>query len=311
MVNCAECDQPAQRGNKDTISCKTCNNFFHNKCGGLGATDVTFLREQNKLKLWKCKKCEKKLRSELRSENTPIKIDKPGEKSTTEHGTEQITQKTQSCESLNYGALMLKINDLIESNNFLALQQQEATKSLTEATKEIKMLNLRIIELQNDNVAKEKRIAALESRVNIMEQKELENKVEIYGLQLNNNNNNLEERFDELCASIKIDVKKDIFNLYIRRRESTNKSIVVVFHTKQAAAELLRKRGKHNFENNVIYINECLTAYNRNLLWKVKNKAKENNFKFTWIKDGKILCRKTEGDKILFIRSEQDLTFLE
>lgn len=311
MVNCAECQLPTQRGNKETIICSLCKNIFHSNCGGLSATDVTFLREQNKFKAWKCKKCTKKLRTETRSDSTPIKIDISEEKTVSDTGNETTNQQNNFRSSPDYDALMVKINELLESNNFLAQQQQEATTKLTEATNEIKTLNKRITELQNEIIAKDKRIILLEVRVNKMEQNELATKVEITGLKLQDNDK-LGEMVEDLFTNIKLEVKNEIVKVYTRRRrESTNPNIVVEFRSKQAAEESLRKRGKHTFRNNIVYLNECLTAYNRNLLWLTKNKAKEANFKYTWIRDGKILCRKTEGDKIIYIKSEQDLIFLD
>ena len=47
--------------------------------------------------------------------------------------------------------------------------------------------------------------------------------------------------------------------------------------------------------NKFIYINDQLTAYNRRLLWTAKTKAKECNWKFTWVRNGSICARKNEN----------------
>ena len=44
--------------------------------------------------------------------------------------------------------------------------------------------------------------------------------------------------------------------------------------------------------NNHIYINDQLTTLNKKLFWLSKTKAKSNNWKFVWIKEGKILLKK-------------------
>lgn len=56
-----------------------------------------------------------------------------------------------------------------------------------------------------------------------------------------------------------------------------------------------------------VYINEHLTLKNQKLLAEAKKKAKENNFKYTWVKDCKILVRRNEKSKVFTIRKMEDL----
>lgn len=57
-----------------------------------------------------------------------------------------------------------------------------------------------------------------------------------------------------------------------------------------------------------IFINEELTQQSRNLLNTTKKMLKEQaNFKFIWARDGKILAKKDEHSKIIFIRYEREL----
>ena len=46
-------------------------------------------------------------------------------------------------------------------------------------------------------------------------------------------------------------------------------------------------------ENNTIYVNESLTIQNSILFKKLRDTCKKNQFKFYWISNGKILCKKT------------------
>lgn len=56
-----------------------------------------------------------------------------------------------------------------------------------------------------------------------------------------------------------------------------------------------------------IYIGDSLTQYNRFLLSKAKAFAKNENMKYTWFNNGKILMRKNEGSRVFVIASEEDL----
>ncbi|XP_046753158.1 uncharacterized protein LOC124416272 [Diprion similis] len=68
----------------------------------------------------------------------------------------------------------------------------------------------------------------------------------------------------------------------------------------------------HNIEGipktTKIYINEALTIANKSLLYHTKSFAHENNYKFVWVKDGKIFLRETEESRIIRIDS---LTLLQ
>lgn len=55
------------------------------------------------------------------------------------------------------------------------------------------------------------------------------------------------------------------------------------------------------------YVNENLTALNRELLWKSKLRAKEQGYRFVWVKNGKVLVKKDEGQQVLFVASVGDL----
>lgn len=57
-----------------------------------------------------------------------------------------------------------------------------------------------------------------------------------------------------------------------------------------------------------IYINERLTKINRNILFRVKEEAKKNKWKFVWISNGHILVRKKENSAVRRIRRESDIS---
>lgn len=56
-----------------------------------------------------------------------------------------------------------------------------------------------------------------------------------------------------------------------------------------------------------VYLNESLTKFNRALLGKCREYKKQNNIKFVWVRNGKILMRKTENSRVFVISSKEDL----
>lgn len=64
-------------------------------------------------------------------------------------------------------------------------------------------------------------------------------------------------------------------------------------------------------QDKKIFINDELTAYYRNLLWKTKTKAKECNWKYVRVKDGGILAKKNDTSRPIYIRKISDINFNE
>ena len=57
-----------------------------------------------------------------------------------------------------------------------------------------------------------------------------------------------------------------------------------------------------------VYVNENMTPHYRQLFWRAKNYAKENNIKYVWFKNGKVLMRRSDEEKtVITVKSEGDL----
>lgn len=56
-----------------------------------------------------------------------------------------------------------------------------------------------------------------------------------------------------------------------------------------------------------IYINEMLCSANKKLLFDTKIFAKNNNFKYVWVRDGMIFIRKSDNQKYFVIKDFTDL----
>lgn len=68
----------------------------------------------------------------------------------------------------------------------------------------------------------------------------------------------------------------------------------------------------NNGNRKRIYLNENMTAYYKNLFWKVKTFARERNFKYVWYRNGKIMMRKdNDTAEVIHINGEEDLLKLQ
>ena len=60
-----------------------------------------------------------------------------------------------------------------------------------------------------------------------------------------------------------------------------------------------------------IYVNENLTRFRKNLLWKVKQRAKANGFKYVWTHNGRMNVRLSEDNEAILISNEKDLDLIK
>ena len=112
---------------------------------------------------------------------------------------------------------------------------------------------------------------------------------------------------------------KDLFR--IKSKDPANKTIIVDFTTVLRKEEFLGKFRKHIRDSfkittehlkisgpaKPVYISENLSAKNKRLFFLARDAAKMNEYKFCWVKHGKIFVRDKVGSKHVEIKSEADL----
>jgi hypothetical protein len=62
--------------------------------------------------------------------------------------------------------------------------------------------------------------------------------------------------------------------------------------------------------NIPIYIQEALTPRIRHMYLKTRRSAREKNYKYVWVKEGKILLRKEDSGRVIHIKSLSVLSTL-
>ncbi|KAG8250989.1 hypothetical protein J6590_090353 [Homalodisca vitripennis] len=102
-----------------------------------------------------------------------------------------------------------------------------------------------------------------------------------------------------------------------RKSGERPRGIVVKFTRRTVKEEFLQKRRvKRNLNTSdidfpspasVIYINESLTPTRRRIFNEVRSIKKEKGFTFIWIRNGEILVRPSEGDKVSAVSNWNDV----
>lgn len=93
-------------------------------------------------------------------------------------------------------------------------------------------------------------------------------------------------------------------------------SIVAKFYTRQTKDDiLLGKKNKWDLtakdlgfdQNNTVYVNEHLTATNRNLFWLARGAKRQLKYKYAWSKGGRVFLRKDENSPIIRVTQPSDI----
>lgn len=144
--------------------------------------------------------------------------------------------------------------------------------------------------------------------------------IEIHGIE-EKPNENCVVLIQQVAAELRVEISKDDIDIAhrVKSRKQPNSSYVIAQFKSRSRRDLLAK-SKHLVitNNNIpgtkvgqkIYINDNLTTYHRALLGKTKALARQNNFKFAWYKNGKIMVRKNENEKIIIINKCEDLLLI-
>lgn len=171
---------------------------------------------------------------------------------------------------------------------------------------EVESLTLTVIS-QNEQIDK------LTKEMKELEQYNRRCNFEIHGLPVTADEN-LPAFLDDLALKLKLqDVEKDEI-LAVHRLPAKRGSIpAILVQTKRVAVKerwfgarkLLTALAQTDFPR--LYFNENLTRANRELYRLARLRAKEVGYKFTWTRNGRILCKKAEGASQIRIDTQIDL----
>jgi len=281
--------------NDDEIKCSTCNGFHHFGCVALRETAFRKMSKSAKQN-WCCIKCKNAVNDS--NSKTPII-------------THADIKEDQVLTSESFRNLIDSVNFMSDKFDTFGSQIQELVKSVDTMRKED-----RILKEQNNNLRND--LNFLQTRMNNLEQKALDNFVEIIGVP-EINNENCKKTVEKIATSLKLEI--EVVNAFrVHSKLNTRPSKIV--------AELTMKQNKRKmivlsrkikltgsnvdaeWKNNAIYINDNLTQFNRNLFFKTKTFARESGYRYVWFKDTKLFIKINDNSKTFLVDSELSLTKL-
>lgn len=179
---------------------------------------------------------------------------------------------------------------------------------------------INLIKEENSTLKEENRkikneCASLEKRLNVIEQKSIENIIEIVGVP-EIENEDCVKTVESIAGAV--GVKISVSKAYRAFSKISNRSRKIVAESTSIQdkrnlmisvkkSKLTGKTVDPKWNNDSIFINDSLTQFNKNLFFKTRVFARNAGYKFTWLKDSNIFLKKNENSKACIIFNELSL----
>lgn len=295
---------------EDAIQCTgDCKGWYHFYCAGFVEKKFRLYQDREN---WKCLGCKTR-RVTHRSTNLEDDSIKLSESDTSSHSI-TILDEIRDLKSF----VQTQFLEYSKSLNFQEGVIKDLTTTINAFKEEIKTVKEENASLKAEIVKNKAEIDLLKSETLEMQQYSRRMNLEISGFPEVLNEDTL-----QVVKSIlnKLDVNNHESILVAHRipsaRKDRHKSIIVQFSSKHERDRCLtaskEKRIKasnisERFDATPIYLNEHLAPGMKKLLFLSKQFKRERDFKFCWVRDGKIFLRRDEEARVYKIRKESDLT---
>lgn len=307
VTECGVCEKSITKKTKSVYCFGDCGKWFHLKCSSLSDNQFELLdSESETIEKWKCDKCRHRVEVSIKGSGATIaNINRVGEKVPTIADVYQMMIKMQ--------ASNLSMQAAIE---FMSNKYDDIKKD----TEHIKTLVQEISGLKKENLKLKTEVEDLSVKVNALEQYSRNYNIEIQGVPIMKDENTY-----DIVASIAQAANCNIVGNDIEfchrlqnsdRNPNKPPAIIAKFYTRQAKIALLKNIKSKKLEAkdigfasspNSLFINEHLTATNKNLFWLARNTRTSLGYKFAWTRDGRVLLRKDENSPVLRINKASDI----
>uniref|UniRef100_A0A8D9DTN4 PHD-type domain-containing protein n=1 Tax=Cacopsylla melanoneura TaxID=428564 RepID=A0A8D9DTN4_9HEMI len=209
-----------------------------------------------------------------------------------------------------------KFSDMEECLEFTSGKIDEFSKTMKEIQKKLVMVEIENEKIKQENVELKTKVKSLEVGVEANAQLlSNSNKVEISGLPVSTvNAKDVVAKVLEKANGEKIE--ESGYEIEIKKQEKQT-NVIVEFESKIQRDKLIKKKKAertfklgeimNSSDDSLVYMNECLTPYYTKLFMEAKKIKRDKNYAFIWVRDGKILLKKTEQSKPMRLVCMEDL----
>lgn len=306
MANCGTCSKGFTSQHLK-VTCVDCNRDFHGKCVSMGKSDIDYLITANLS--WRCQICSIERRKSMKFESSASSGD-----ITLQDIMEEIkaVKQIQIASSSDFNKAIEHVDSKIDCH----------MKDTAAKWGKIEYLLEKLETIEKENHILKKKICDLEARIEDEEQYSRVNCIEIHGIPQQTNENVL-QIVKEVGVAIDYKVSDDMIdNCHRLGRSVSGKpvpGIIVKFTRRLDKEEFLRKkRVRHNLSTRhmgmntdlPVFINESLCPSRRRLYALARQAKKTKEYKYIWLRGGKILMRKNDGGPVKLVSSAGDLEHL-
>lgn len=297
----------------DLLTCNgACKENFHFTC--CGYTDKSFRKfTADKRKKWTCVACTQ-LSTDASNKQKESEIIKPDPNINLNPEIIILIEKQNNDLKKFVSDKLEDFKQALDFNNSIIQDLKKTITALEETNKKLQYDN-KIITEENQEIKKEVK----ELKLSIIELKQYSRRA---NLEISNIPESENENINEILlkagnlANCNISENVVIAHRIPTFNKDRPKPIIVQFKSKPIKDEIQKKLKERKittteinprFTDMPVYFNEHLTPELKKIFFLSRKFKNENNFKFCWVRDGKIYIRKNETSKIHRIQTEEDL----
>lgn len=305
MVNCGVCVKVITSKVLKLI-CSDCNGEFHAACLKMSKADIECITADGLV--WRCVNCASNRRKSMRLDSSVDQGNVTLDDLMT--AIKEIRDSQKSCEK-DYNISFETVNTKLDENTMaIKLQSEQYEKC-------IKVME----ELLSENKQLKEKVKKLEERLEDVEQYSRSNSLEIHGIPMEKNESVL-NIVKEVGRALDLDISDTMVDACHRLGNKQNGNppgIIVKFVRRTDKEEFIRKRRVKRTlstrhinrpDDRPIYVNESLTPTRRRLLAMARAARNEKNYKFLWVRNGKIFLRKEENAEVKVVSNQEDISKL-
>ncbi|CAN7975941.1 unnamed protein product [Ixodes persulcatus] len=291
------------------LKCAECSNLYHiGKCSGV-AKKAHKDMSVGALSAWICNTC-KVNRQRLSGETNALtaQITEVNAKLMTVLNRIEKIEKALDVQGAKHDSILTKlevneekVNGMETALAALNAQYEEIFKNSQNQGKLIEELAKKTTHLEVLIVERDAQILSLKTAVDNAEQYSRRKNIEIHGVK-EYENENLVTVVTDLTTKLQLPppTSQSIETAHrLRAREGRTAPIFVRFTERSTRDMWIKKRVSLKGEG--IYVNENLTRTLKNLFWNTKKTAREKNYKFVWVRNGKIFVKEKDGSPVIRI----------
>lgn len=316
---CVKCKKNINSRNGKPLQCDgRCKQWFHKACTSLSDAEYQEIQTVPD-KFWFCIPCkENRNRSRRSTVNMADQL-----LLSTPHATEKEAEPSNM--EIVIGRIEAKLDKLIgwQQEVITEVRSIQCTLDELRTTTETLMDEQQQLREQNDDLRR--KLEWCEIEIDKQKQEKLNQLLEISNIPTMEGED-LFKIVNTICEEIGVKLQKDEVKEISRTpshmsvKSQMPPSIQVRFHSKEKRDNIMaKKRNKRdlttavlnisadNSRNVNIYINEVLTKRNRYLFKLARDLKHNGKIKFAWVRDGRLLVRKTEKGRVREIFSSDAL----